>query len=87
MALIEEPCALWCKWRYSASYISPSYNIELNCTAMAEDYGSDYSLERAVEKKLDGQQASRARTIPKKLQDSAFELKENDPNSKFLYEA
>ena len=51
---------------------------------MAQGFESDSSLERAVEKKSDGQQASRTRTIPKKLQDSAFELKENDPNSKFL---
>ena len=51
------------------------------------DFESDSSIERAVEKKLDGQLASRARTIPKKLQDSAFEMNENYPHSKFLYEA
>lgn len=54
---------------------------------MAEDFEGDSSLESVVEKKSDGQRASRARTIPQKLQDSAFELKENDPNSKFLYKA
>lgn len=52
---------------------------------MAEDSEGDSSLEIVVEKKSDGQRASRARTIPKKLQDSIFEVKENDPNSKFLY--
>jgi len=54
---------------------------------MAEDDSSlgDSSLEKSSENR--GQRASRARTIPPKLRDSSFELKENDPNGKFLYRA